>query len=612
MKVFITGATGSIGSRLVLDRLERGDRVVLLSRDAKRAARRFAADANPNIEVVQGNPAVPGDWQTEVDGCDAVIHLAGAGIADKRWSPEYKREIAESRIDSTYQVVEAIAKAQIRPSAFVAGSAVGYYGECGDEIVDESHQPGGDDDFLAQVSVQWEEQARRAASLGVRTILLRTAPVLDARDGVLPLMAKPFRMFVGGPIGAGKHWMAWIHWRDLIGLIAHVLRDRRMEGPVNGAAPNPVRNKEFSAALGRAIGRPSWLPMPRIGVRLVMGEVAKYITMSQRVVPKKAQACGYEFLYPTIDDAMDALLARRERDGEDVVDSSAVAEATSHAKPQAADHVAPPQPVKLLALPVDGALIRSDGTISPGDVQAIRAAERAGCHVVLATRRAPRAVRSILQTLSITGPTITHSGALIWNQLENTAIFHQALDVALAREIIEAVRAIEPALPIAIEVLDKWFTDEVDPEALWLPWRMREADEIGPLAKFLSEPVTRVSFGGTEAQLTVALSALREDYWKPRRIALFQMDTGVVQITDPRVDKAVALQRIALRLGLRREEVIALGGSRIDSGMIEWAGFSVALENASPPVRELANAVVPGKDHSGVARAIHRFVLSGR
>jgi len=614
MRIFMTGATGSIGSRLVLDRLEHGDRVVLLSRNGARAARKFAADANPNVEVVEGNPAVPGDWQRDVSGCDAVVHLAGAGIADKRWTDDYKREIAESRIDSTFQIVEAIARAASKPRVLISGSAVGYYGECGEEIVDESHGPAGEDDFLSNVSVQWEAQAKRAASLGVRVVILRTAPVLDARDGALPQMMTPFRFFVGGPIGSGKQYMPWIHWRDLVGVISHALRDNRMEGPVNGAAPGVVRNKEFSKALGRAMGRPSLLPVPKFALRMVMGEVAKYIAKSQRVVPKKALALGYSFLYPTIDDALEALIVKRVLD--EPPSAQALAESASAPEPASvsakAQATAPSRPVKLLAVPVDGALIRSDGTISPGDVQAIRAAERAGCTVILATTRPPRAVRSILQTLGIAGPTITHSGALIWNQMDNVSLFHQGLETTLARELIGALRKAEPGLPIVLEILDGWYTDDVDREAMWLPGRMREADNVADLLSLLEMPVTRISLGGTEAQLANVLPTLREPYWKSRRIALYQPDAKLVQIVDPRVDKAVALQRIALRLGIQRDEVMAVGDSRIDSGMIEWSGFSVALENAPQAVRELADAVVPSHDQSGVARAIHRFVLSGR
>ncbi len=628
MKVFITGATGSIGSRLVLDRLERGDRVVIVSRDAARAARRFAADANPNIEVVHGNPAAPGDWQDDVSGCDAVIHLAGAGIADKRWNEQFKRELFESRIDSTYQVVEAIARAPVRPRVLIAASAVGYYGECGEEIVDESHPPGSNDDFFVQTCMQWEAQAQRAATLGVRVVKLRIAPVLDSRGGAFPKMMTPFKFFIGGPLGSGKQWMPWIHWRDLVGLIAHALRDQRMEGAVNAAAPEPLRNKEFSKALGRAMGRPSLLPAPKFGVRIVMGQVATYITMSQRVVPRKALESGYEFLYPTIEDALEALLARRERGEGDGGGEGRERERGFDgeiAKPQAAwgaqaaggaravgESAAPSQAVKLLAIPVDGALIRSDGTLSPGDVQAIRAAERAGCHVILATTRPPRAVRTILQTLGLAGPTITHGGALIWNHLEDVALFHQGLDPTVARELIEAVRAIDASLPVVVEMLDKWFTDDVDQDALWLPGRMREADGVGELASYLTEPVTRVTLGGTESQLQAVLPVVREQFWKPRRIALFQAENGLVRITDPRVDKAVALQRIALRLGLAREAVMAIGDSRIDSGMIEWAGFSVALENAPEAVQALADTVAPSHDQSGVALALHRYVLRGR
>lgn len=638
MRVFITGGTGLIGQRLVLDRLERGDRVVILSRSRARAARRFAADANPNVEVVEGNPATPGDWQQRVSGCDAVVHLAGAGISDRRWTREYKLEIAESRIDSTYQVVEAIERAAQRPQVFISGSAVGFYGECGSEAIDETRQPG--DDFLATLAVQWEAQAIRAEKLGVRVVRLRTGVVLDARDGALPLMARPFRFFMGGPIGLGRPFMSWIHWRDLIGIMHHALRDRRLSGAVNGTAPNPVTNRQFSAALGRALGRPSWLPVPPIAVRLVMGEVAKYITMSQRAMPKKAMAAGYAFLFPTIDEALENLFARREHEASDAVMAMASAQAHSPGSPRgvtvhlaaapasvsagsdsagqvpsqgdAHKPVRPSRPVRMLALSVDGALMRSDGTMAPGDVQAVRAAERAGCAVILATSRPPRAVRSILQTLGTSGPAITLGGALIWNHLDNLVLHHQGIEPALAQEIISAIRIAQPQCPVVLEVQDAWWTDEADPEAMWLPWRVRDADGVlDPLAA-RHEPVTRISLGGNDAAVAAVMPVLREQFWKPRRIALYQLETGVVQLTDPRVDKAVALQRVALRLGLSREDVMVIGDSRIDSGMIEWAGFSVALANAPAHVQSLACAVVPSNDETGVARAIQRYVLSGR
>lgn len=625
MRIFITGGTGLIGQRLVLDRLERGDRVVILSRCGARAAKRFAAHANPNVEVVEGNVAAPGPWQKAVDGCDAVVHLAGAGISDHRWTEEYKLEIAESRIDSTFQVVEAMAQAKVRPSVLVSGSAVGYYGECGDEEIDESHEPG--DDFLARIALQWEGQAMRAKQLGVRVVRLRTGVVLDWRDGALPELVRPFQFFLGGPIGSGKQFMSWVHWRDLIGIIAHALRDKRVEGAVNGTAPNPVRNKDMAKAIGAALGRPAFFPVPKFALRIVLGEVTDAITMSQRALPKKALAAGYEFLYPEADEAVSSLLNRRT--GDEPASADALAQRASAPAPQPsaptpaptaaparpatpAAPAQPTKPIRLLALPVDGALMRSDGTIAPGDVQAIRAAERAGCTVILATSRPPRAVRPIVQTLGVAGPVITLNGALIWNHLDNLPLHHQGIDNELAKEIITAVREVDPTCPIVLEIHDSWFTDDVDADAMWLPGRMRAADKVGPLTSFLDDPVTRMSIGGTEAAVARVLPVLREKFWKTRRVALFQLESNVVQLTDPRVDKAVALQRVAMRLGLQRDEVMAIGDSRIDSGMIEWAGFSVAMENADQAVRELAQAVVPSNDETGVARAIQRYVISGR
>lgn len=306
MRLFITGATGLVGRRLVSDRLVRGDVVVALSRDRSRARQVLGADGK--LTILQGDPAMAGPWQNAIAGCDAVINLAGAGVADRRWTAAYKRLIASSRVQSTHQIVsgiQAVESAQ-RPQVFINASAVGYYGDAGDQALDEDSSPG--EDFLARVVVEWEKEAMRAGKLGVRLVLLRTAVVLDEGGGALKKMTMPFRFFAGGPIGSGRQFMPWIHWRDVIGLIDLALTETQLHGPLNAAAPQAVRNREFAQTLGRALHRPSWLPAPKLMLRIALGELANSLTASQRVVPAKALHFGYSFTFSDLSSALESLI----------------------------------------------------------------------------------------------------------------------------------------------------------------------------------------------------------------------------------------------------------------------------------------------------------------
>lgn len=303
MRVLITGATGLIGRRVVADRVRRGDAVVALSRDAARAA-----DALGDVvTVVEGNPVVEGPWQSRIDGCDAVVHLAGAGVADRRWTKAYKRVLVNSRVDSTRRVVEAISRAASRPRVLVNASAVGYYGDRGDEPIDETAPPG--DDFLAELSIKWERQAGRAADAGIRVVMLRTGVVLDPRGGALGALLPIFRLGLGGPLGSGQQYMPWIAWPDVVGLIDLALADSTLHGPMNVTAPNPVTNRAFTRALGRALHRPAFLPVPPFALRALIGEFGAYATASQRVVPRTAREHGHEFRLGDLDTALDSILA---------------------------------------------------------------------------------------------------------------------------------------------------------------------------------------------------------------------------------------------------------------------------------------------------------------
>ncbi|MHC5006797.1 MAG: TIGR01777 family oxidoreductase [Planctomycetota bacterium] len=312
MRVFVTGATGLVGRRLVADRLQRGDQVVVLTRNGARARGVLAGDDVGDVEVVEGDPATAGVWQEHVSGCEAVVHLAGAGVGDRRWNAAYKKVLVDSRVESTLRVAEAIDAAADRPSVLVCASATGYYGVC-DSPVDETAAPG--DDFLARLSVRWEEAAQTATGSGARVVHARLGIVLDERGGALARMVPLFRWMVGGPLGSGRQHMPWVHWRDVAGLVDLALRDGRVSGPVNVVAPDAVTSRAFARALGRVLGRPSWMAAPRFGLRIAVGELASFMTMSQHVVPRKARDLGYEFAFAELGPALEDLLRYASRAG---------------------------------------------------------------------------------------------------------------------------------------------------------------------------------------------------------------------------------------------------------------------------------------------------------
>jgi hypothetical protein len=235
---------------------------------------------------------------------DAVIHLAGEPVA-QRWNADVKQRIRDSRVTGTRNLVAALAKLPRRPEILICGSAVGYYGSRGDEILVESSAPG--TGYLAEVCTEWEKEAMAAEPLGIRVVRLRTGVVLDPRGGALARMLPPFRMAVGGKIGSGKQWMPWIHIQDLVGLIQFALA-RPLTGAVNGVAPYPVMNADFTKALGAAVKRPAIFPVPGFALRLLFGEMADVLMASQRVVPKEAEAAGFPFRYAQLGPALADLL----------------------------------------------------------------------------------------------------------------------------------------------------------------------------------------------------------------------------------------------------------------------------------------------------------------
>jgi len=299
MKALVTGGTGFVGRRL----LERLDHPVLLSRNVERAQR---AVGHLCGRVLGWDPLDGPPPAEAFDGVDVVMHLAGESVAEGRWTVAQKRRIRDSRVIGTRHLVAGLAKAPARPRVLVSASAVGYYGDRGEEELTEAAAPGGD--FLADVCVEWEREALAAASAGVRVVTMRTGIVLGM-GGALAKMLTPFRLGAGGPLGNGRQWMPWIHVDDVAGLYLHAASDEAVRGPLNTVAPQPVRNSEFTKALGKALHRPAFMPAPYIGLRLLFGEFAKVLFASQRVVPRVAQQTGYAFEFPEILAALQNILA---------------------------------------------------------------------------------------------------------------------------------------------------------------------------------------------------------------------------------------------------------------------------------------------------------------
>ena len=307
MKILVSGSTGLVGSALLPVLRSAGHEVIRLVRSS-------SAPSGPGDSTVQWSPETGELDGSRLEGIEAVVHLAGENIAARRWSAAQKARIRDSRVQGTALLSDRLANLAQPPATLVAASAIGYYGDRGDELLNEDSSSG--NDFLSEVCRQWEAASQPAAEKGIRVVRLRLGIVLSPRGGALAKMLLPFKLGAGGKIGAGQQYMSWIALDDAVGALCHALTDSNLSGPVNAVAPNPATNLEFTKTLGRVLSRPTLFPMPALAARIAFGEMAEALLLAgTRVEPRRLAGSGYSFQYPRLEAALRHLLDRPVRGG---------------------------------------------------------------------------------------------------------------------------------------------------------------------------------------------------------------------------------------------------------------------------------------------------------
>ena len=304
MKVIVVGGTGFIGTRLVQALLEKNFGVTVVTRNPKRVDSRWGQ----SVRCIEWNPPRLVALEEALDGQDALVNLAGEGIADSRWTSTRKKILRQSRIEITRTIVDIISHLSTPPRVLINASGIGYYGLQPPAPVDEFSGPG--DGFLAELCVEWESEALKAKEYGVRVVCLRAGMVLGKGGGALAKMLPPFKMFVGGPIQPGTQPVSWIHLEDLLQLIVQALHDPHCKGPINAVSPHPVTMQEFCQTLGKVLGRPSWLPVPSWPLKVALGEMATLMTHGQTVKPTVVHKIGFDYSYPFLETALQSIVGK--------------------------------------------------------------------------------------------------------------------------------------------------------------------------------------------------------------------------------------------------------------------------------------------------------------
>jgi len=311
-RYLITGGSGFIGTALIKQLLLENHDVTVLTRNEIKTAKHFAdviANEREDYQTQTKVKTIASFDAINLDqSFDVIINLTGQAIADKRWSDRVKQQLIDSRIDTTRELHNFLKEVMVKPDVFISGSALGFYGlRDNDEKINEEGAT--DNSFSSQLCQQWETEAKVIEDLGIRTCYLRTGIVLGKNGGALAKMLPPFKMALGGPIGSGKQWMSWIHMDDIVGMMRFAIENESIKGAINGTAPNPVTNKQFSKILGKVLKRPAIFPMPAFVVKLLFGQMGEELLLAgQRVVPDKLTQAGYEFIYPQLVDALEDIV----------------------------------------------------------------------------------------------------------------------------------------------------------------------------------------------------------------------------------------------------------------------------------------------------------------
>lgn len=571
MRVLIIGAMGLVGRRVLLQRLSLGDRVTVMSRNATRARRMLVALGLTGIDIVEGDPAVPGPWQDAVSGHDVVIMLAGAGVADRRWTRRYLQTIRDSRVDGTYQVVQAIERAEVRPSLLLSASAVGYYGDRGSVLTDE-HGPAGDD-VLADICTHWENQAIRAEPL-CRVVRMRFGVILDASGGALAKLLPIFRKGLGGRLGSGRQYMSWITWHDVVGSIDHLIAHSDARGAFNIVAPNAVTNREFTAALATVLNRPAFMAVPGPMLRLLAGGFADTLLTGQRVWPAKLMESGYEFRHPAIEGALASVL------NIDPPASAPVSRARTALRTM-------PEDIRLVVLDIDGLLPDSIPVRT-----ALTQYASGSAQVVLATSDGLESARRFQQRCGQSFPMIIGDGGCLLSA-DGDVLGARVLSTEITEELCRAACAQDDPLALTFETVDGAV-------------QRSESSPGGSLSA--PEGVFRIRVEGDEAPRVLFESGIRDSLWKQRRIALHRAPGGELEIIHPMADRGIAVQDIARRTGSPRETVMGVVSCDRSAGLAEWCGFTVALGDASATIQDLADATTEAPSVEGLAEALRSWI----